>query len=183
MGDPSAPALDLSKLIHSERVIDYAHSSERSSALDVALSASCRLFISSSSGLLTVAKAFGVPALYINCPLYKGFPHDHKSIFVPPFYFSYKKKRVLAIDEILSSNLVHADNQPHFVKAGIILKHVDPLDMVSVIDEALSFADGIDDELSETALRFEKINQANKTYINGRISSVFANKHRVALGL
>lgn len=185
MGDPSVTPLDMGKLQHPERVIDYAHSNERSQALDVALSASCRLFICSPSGLHMVAKAFGVPSLYINFPLYKGFPHDANSLFLPAFYFSRIKNRVLTINEILSSKLVSADHQCHFDRSRISLKYVNPIDMVEALDEALAFADGLLDlkKMDKAAQKFEQINQKSNTYINGYISSKFANKYASKLGL
>ena len=66
MGDSSFPKVDKSDLQYPNQCIEYAHLSEKSSALDIALSGSCKLFVSSPSGLHTIAKAFGRPRLFTN---------------------------------------------------------------------------------------------------------------------
>ena len=83
MGDASMPPIDLEKCGTSGRVVDYAHSPDRSAELDVALCASCVLFVSSPSGLHTVAHAFGRPVCEVNYPIYNGFPWYSDDIFIP----------------------------------------------------------------------------------------------------
>jgi len=185
MGDPATPLIDKRKLRYSKRVIDYAHMTERSSALDVALSATCRLFVSSSSGLHVVAKSFGVPALYINCPIYRGFPHDPASLFIPPFYYAHDKKRTLTIQEILSSNLVYADHQCHFNRARISLTCVKPEDMVMAAKEALSLTANRDAFLKgyHVINNFDRLNEKYQAGINGQIGKNFLEKYGTQLGL
>jgi len=185
MGDHTTLQIDKRKLRHSKRVIDYAHMTERSSALDVALSATCRLFVSSPSGLHAVAKSFGVPALYINYPFYRGFPHDPNSIFVPPFYYSHIRKRILTLREILSSDLVYADHQCHFNRSNISLQYVQPDDMVIAVQEALSITKNMDAFLNQNRVEndFDHINKEYNALINGRIGTHFLEKYSAKLGL
>jgi len=187
MGHPSAPRLDKNKYRDPDRVIDYAHLPERSSALDVALSAMCRLFVSSSTGLHGVAKCFGIPSLYINAPMFRGFPHSPASIFILPFYYSHEKERVLTIEEIFSSNLVYADSQKHYDQLHVSLRHVEPEDMVSVLDEALSLVDDINFakgyHVNHIENNFDRLNQKYEMCINGRIGKHFLEKYGSQLGL
>ena len=57
MGDPS-----MTPMVPAANVVDYAHHAERSPWLDVFLVARSRFFLGTSSGLLGVAAACGVPA-------------------------------------------------------------------------------------------------------------------------
>ncbi|MCH9769618.1 MAG: TIGR04372 family glycosyltransferase [Gammaproteobacteria bacterium] len=183
MGDASTELLDKAQLKYPQRVIDYAHSAERSVVLDVVLSASCRLFISSPSGLHLVAKAFGRPAFYINFPLYRGFPHDPNSIFIPPFYYSKAKKRQLKLKEILASNLVHADHQCHLDRSQVAIQPVSPEDIVLAAREVLSVIEHDNFILNDGSgvVEFDHFNQKYATFINGRISQVFLAKHSAIL--
>src|SRR3546814_13992305 len=100
MGDPSMPPIDLTQCgPFSDRVIDYAHADERSEELDVALCASCRLFVSGPSGLHTVAHAFGRPVCPVNFPIYAGFPWHPGEVFIPQRYFSRSLGRVESMEE------------------------------------------------------------------------------------
>ena len=63
MGDNS-----MSKLPKMTRVIDYANSSIKNNRTDIILCSKCKFFIGTSSGLYTVAKAFGRPILQTNYP-------------------------------------------------------------------------------------------------------------------
>jgi len=137
MGAPSAPPLD-SRLIDCGKVIDYAHHTHRSAVLDVALSASCRLFVSVSSGLHTVALAFGRPVCFVNIPMYAGYPWCRQNIFIPKLYYSDRLQRVLSMDEILSSSLIHADHQHLFAKEGIRLIDNTPEEIAQTVLEALN---------------------------------------------
>lgn len=183
MGDPSMVPLKMTEFKFPSRVIDYAHSSRRRSELDVALSASCRLFISTSSGLHSLAKSFGVPALAINAPMYRGFPYFHNTMFLPPFYYSHKKERILTMHEILPSSILYSNHQRHFDRKRVSLKYVRPLDMVEALDEALKMADGQCIQLTGAALAFDHLNKKYNAHMNGFIGSHFATKYSDVLGL
>jgi putative glycosyltransferase (TIGR04372 family) len=49
------------------RVIDYAHSTEKSAAMDIFLCAAPRLFIGTTSGLTNAVISFGTPCVLVNC--------------------------------------------------------------------------------------------------------------------
>ena len=62
MGDSSMPKVDKSYFKNNaNKIIDYANSKFKNDVLDVAICATCKLFVSSPSGLHTVAHSFGKP--------------------------------------------------------------------------------------------------------------------------
>lgn len=177
MGDASAPPLDQDAFgKNADRVIDYAHSPEKSPALDVALCASCRLFVSSPSGLHTVAHAFGRPACYVNYPVYAGFPWHPGEIFIPQRYFSHRLKRVLTLSEILSSTLVHADHHFMLKRAGIELIHNSATDILETVREALNPDEyTISNARAGTLVRqeFDRLNSEHEVDISGQLGLHF----------
>lgn len=181
MGDPTMPPLDRTLCgPKSERVIDYAHLPERSAELDVSLCASCRLFISSPSGLHTVAHAFGRPVCYVNFPIYAGFPWHPNEIFAPQLYFSRSLKRVLTLEEILSSELPYADHYFLLQSAGVDLLHNKPIDIVESVREALSpdeYRTPDADVGLQVRRAFEQLNQKYSRDISGRLGLYFGAAH------
>jgi putative glycosyltransferase (TIGR04372 family) len=137
MGDPSMPKLDPAQKGFGGRVIDYAHADERSAVLDVALCASCRVFVAAPSGLVTVAKAFGALACLVNYPMYAGLPWHAEDIVVPRPYFSREKGRVLSLEEVMSSDLIYADHGFQQERAGVELLRNTPEEIVEAVREAL----------------------------------------------
>lgn len=85
------------------RILDYATHPARSDLLDVYLSATCRFFIGSGSGLQEVPVIFRVPCVLINCfqleLLQAGSPQN---ILLPQLIIDQESGRVLRVDEILS---------------------------------------------------------------------------------
>lgn len=178
MGDPLTPPLNFAALGKpGSRVIDYAHKPERSPELDVALSASCRLFVSSPSGLHTVAHAFGRPVCPVNFPIYAGFPWHAEEIFIPQRYFSRLLGRVLTAEELLSSDVPHRDHHFLLEMAGLELLHNKPNDLVEVVREALNpSAYTVEERVTGHAVvkEFDRLNHFYKADISGRLGLHFA---------
>lgn len=178
MGDAAMPPLDLSAIGGKPgRIIDYAHRPDKSAALDVALCAGCRLFVSSPSGLHTVAHAFGRPACYVNFPIYAGFPWHPGEIFIFQRYYSRILERVLTLDEILSSDLVHADHNFMLDHAGVELLRNSPTDILETVREALqpgryTFAGA--ERGREVRDAFDRLNKLYGVDISGTIGLHFA---------
>jgi putative glycosyltransferase (TIGR04372 family) len=63
--------------------IDYSNSSEQNEVLDIFLSASCRLFVATSSGLSHLAMSFGAPVLHTNITNLGVYPFYPKSKYIP----------------------------------------------------------------------------------------------------
>ena len=134
MGDAATPPLD----IHDPHFIDYAHSSSKSAELDVALGATCHLFVGLSSGLHTIPHAFGRPCCLVNIPFNKGFPWHAEDTFLYKHYYSKPKRRVLSPTEILSSNIGEADNQFLLSKLGIEVLANSPDEITETVMASLS---------------------------------------------
>jgi putative glycosyltransferase (TIGR04372 family) len=184
MGDASMPPLNTSRCGGAERVVDYALSADKSAALDVALCAECVLFVSSPSGLHGVAHAFGRPVCEVNYPIYNGFPWHPTDIFVPRLYFSHKKGRVLRLEEILGTDVVHLDHQFLLDRAGISLVPNEPDDITETVLEALaeSSYQVADEDLAErVCAAFAELNYRYKVGISGRLGRYFAAKYAARL--
>jgi putative glycosyltransferase (TIGR04372 family) len=184
MGDSAMPSLDLSQCGFSSRVIDYALSPRKSAEMDVALCAQCELFVSSPSGLHTVAHAFGRPVCEVNYPIYHGFPWHPGDIFAPQLYFSHDKNRALGLDEILATDILHCDHQFLLKQAGISLVPNEPDDIIETVNEALSpAAYRVNDPAAadRVGATFDMLNRKFDRDISGRLGQYFAAKHASSL--
>jgi putative glycosyltransferase (TIGR04372 family) len=180
MGDRSMPPLDLAQCGTPRRVVDYAGSPQKCGELDVALCATCELFVSSPSGLHTVAHAFGRPVCEVNYPIYNGFPWHPGDVFIPQLYFSKAQGRPLALQEILGSDLVHCDHQFLLERAGISLIPNEPDDIVETVMEALAPRSyrvrqpAVADRVCAT---FDEFNRRHDVGVSGRLGRYFAMKY------
>ena len=178
MGDPSMPSLDASRFgALGFRVIDYAHAPEREPALDVALCATCRLFLSTNSGLHAVAHAFGRSICGVNFPINKGTPCFAEDVFIPQRYFSRSLGRALTLKEILSSDLVYANHNFHLQRAEVELRRNKPSDIVEAVREALCpDTYHVDDPDSANRLKeiFELLNREYDLNMSGRLGTHFS---------
>lgn len=180
MGDPSMPKLDMADEGFAGRVIDYAHAVERSPVLDVALCASCRVFVAAPSGLVTVAKAFGRPACLVNYPIYAGLPWHSEDLFVPRPYVSRKQRRVLSLEEVLSTDLIYADHGFQQDRTGVQLMRNTPEEIVEAVREALapaSYTTPAADRGREVRREFERLNRLYDTQVSARLGLHFAATH------
>jgi putative glycosyltransferase (TIGR04372 family) len=125
MGDSSMSALP-----PVPGLVDYANSTDKSEWMDVFLWATCKFFIGTSSGPLTVPASFGVPVLYTNCPHIGCSAWLGRSLLLPKLFYSKSELRLLTVDEILASPLGWTvripggdvelrDNSPEEILAGV----------------------------------------------------------------
>jgi putative glycosyltransferase (TIGR04372 family) len=181
MGDSSMPALDMSKCGGDRRVVDFALSSDKSAALDVALGASCRLFVGHSSGFHTIPHAFGRPCCMVNIPLTAGFPWHPDDVFVPKKYVSTRTGMVLSLAEILSSSqILNADNKFQLAGVGVILQENEPDELTEAARESLGGARNLRDG-SPVVAEFDRLNQIYGAEISGNLSRYYAAKHAAVL--
>lgn len=181
MGDPSVPPIDLAQCgPASYRVIDYAHCSEKSEELDVALCASCRLFVSGPSGLHTMAHAFGRPVCSVNFPMYAGYPWHPGEVFIPRRYFSRKLERVVSLEEIVEGDLVYADHQFLLERAGIELIPNTPEEIAETVKEALALDTYRTDNAAigqKVREKFHQLNREHRLGSEANIGLFFAAKY------
>jgi putative glycosyltransferase (TIGR04372 family) len=175
MGDASMPPLDLTQC--GGKTVDYALSSEKSAELDVALCAQCELFVSSPSGLHTVAHAFGRPVCNVNYQLIPGYPWHPDEIVTPQLYFSKRKGRALTLSEIFDSDLIYSDQQFHFERHGLSLVANSSEDIIETVREALSpstYSVACAEAADRTCAAFDELNRRYGRGISGRLGRYFA---------
>jgi len=89
------------------RVIDYANSPYKSDWMDVYLCAKCKFFIGTSSGMYTIAMAFGVPICMTNLIPYKVATYlTSQDLFISKL--AKKDNKYLTFKEMYSSILFYA---------------------------------------------------------------------------
>jgi len=143
MGDPT-----MTRLPRMEGVVDYCHSDVRSDWMDVFLSASCRFFLGSSSGLQAIASIFGVPVASANAATFSAVlcwrPGD---IGLPKLHWSETDHRFLTFREVLGSPIGDFRHSDLFEEAGVRLVENSPED---VRDLALEMLDRIEGKIVYT---------------------------------
>lgn len=132
MGHPSAPTLP-----PQAGVLDYAHHRLRSARADVVLSAMCRFFLGSSSGLFSISTAFGIPVGLANVVPLTALPYAPNDFFVPKLYRSVREGRILRFDEVLGSPSADYRHSRMYADAGLELVESSPEDIVDLVDDLL----------------------------------------------
>jgi len=133
VGDSTMPPMSF----HNPRLIDYARSPIKSPDMDVALAASCKLFVGQSSGLHSIPHAFGVPCCLVNLPINLGFPWHAEDIVLYKHYYSEKLEHYLTYEEVLASPICEADNQYLLNKHKVRLMPNSPGEITKVVLDAL----------------------------------------------
>lgn len=184
MGDPS-----MTPLAPAPRVIDYAHHPERAPWLDVCLVAQARFFLGTSSGLLGVAAAFGVPAGLTNqAPLSVVLPIGQDDVGIPKLTWDDKQGRVLTFAEVLGSPAGNLRYHELWAEAGLRPLENDPQDIADLTREMLQrTAGGFEVTPEDEALqRAFKDLLVPGHYSHGAMSRVgrdFLRRHRDLLGV
>lgn len=113
-----------------DRVIDYANSKFKNSSMDIALLASCKFMVGTSSGPCSVPPIFGVPILYTNAPCL-AFSYRQRGLFIPQLLFHKELNRVLSPKESIvesaawtthisrHANAIRIPNSPDQLAAGV----------------------------------------------------------------
>ncbi len=102
-----------------DRVIDYAHSKQRSARMDILLCAAAKFFVGNTSGLFIVSTMFGVPVVSVNFAPMSALQYTHRDISIPKLLFSKRKNRLLSFDEVLNSPLANLRYSSHFDSEGV----------------------------------------------------------------
>jgi putative glycosyltransferase (TIGR04372 family) len=182
MGNPT-----MSPLPEMEHLIDYAHSDVRSDWMDVFLSAQCRFFIDTSSGLGTISMAFGVPNVRTNYLPWNTMFFSNKDLVLPRLFWSLKEKRRLSFAEILSSSVSAGVDQSSYDRLGVEILQNTPEEINDIVLEMILRLDGnLTYSASEEQLqeRFRSLTGACGTFvgqkdlmINARIGKDFLRKY------
>jgi putative glycosyltransferase (TIGR04372 family) len=175
MGDPSMVKLELDAIdTDKSKIIDYAHYADRSADLEVALCASCHLFVSAWSKLRIVAHAFERPVCSINCSLSGDVAWHPKEVFLPMLYYSLYDHRIMALEEILASESAYQFHKQYLTHERIALLRNTPDEIANTILEALQQNRKTGDIQND----FVHINQKYNRGVYSQIGRYFTEKHR-----
>ena len=181
MGDPA-----MTPLSAMDRVIDYAHSADRSARMDVILCAMTKFFVGNTSGLFIVSTIFGVPVAGANFAPMSAMQYTHRDISMPKMLYSEKKKRLLTFQEVLGSPLGNNRYSAHFEKENVrVLDNTDD-EILGLVHEMLERDSGLceyteeDEKLQRVFLNL--LNPGHYGYGSAaRISRYFLHKHKALL--
>lgn len=138
IGDPG-----MTKLPAMPRVIDYAHSQAKSDWMDIFLCAQCRFMMGTSSGMCTIACAFGVPLVMTNLlPGYGVYHFTSQDLLIPRLCFSKDKEKYLNFSELISPPVGTATAQSHFDDQNVQIIENKPEEIKDVTEEMLARCHG-----------------------------------------
>jgi putative glycosyltransferase (TIGR04372 family) len=142
------------------RIIDYAIDS-RNDFMDIYLSARCKFFLGSTSGLYLISTIFGVPTANANyVPIDQTPPCAH-DLFIPKKLFSIEKGRFLTFSEIFDSEIATYNSSEQFAKAGIRV-------VENTSDEILGLASEMYARLSGVRITKEEVKIREKYFSRQR---------------
>jgi len=168
-------------------IIDYALNGSRSEFLDIFLSAHCRFFISTGTGLDAIPMVFRRPIVYVNfSPMEYVHSFVKNSLTIFKKYWLLKEKRFMTFEEIIRSGAGRFMDSEEYLRYGIELKENTPDEIREVMiemDERLtgSWQPGEEDEkLQERFWSLIPKSELNGV-IKGRIGAHFLRSNRYLL--
>jgi putative glycosyltransferase (TIGR04372 family) len=124
-------------------IIDFATKC-RTEFLDIYLSAKCRFFISTLTGIDAVASVSRRPMAYVNfCPLEDAPTWSQDDLFIPKKHWLIKEGRYMTFREIIESGASRTHTTDDFNRLGISLVDDTPEEIAALVTE-------MDDRLSGT---------------------------------
>ena len=178
MGDPA-----MTKLPEMERVIDYAHSPQRSPRLDIILCAMARFFLGNTSGLFGVSTVFGVPVASANFTPMSSTQFTSMDISIPKLLYSDKECRLLKFQEVFDSPLANYRFSEFFEREQVRVLDNTPEEILDLTREIFDRVEGRcsytaeDDDLQRQFRAFFK--PGHYGYGSAaRIGREFLRKHR-----
>lgn len=133
-------------------IIDYASDGSRSEFLDVFLSAHCRFFLSTGTGLDAIPMVFRRPIVYVNfAPVEYVASYVRDSLTIFKKYWLVGEQRFMTFREIIASGAGRFMDSADFARHGIELRENTPdeiRDVILEMDERLNgtWREGEEDE-------------------------------------
>ncbi len=104
------------------KIIDYANSEFRSDFLDIYLSAHCKFFLTTMSGLDNLLPIFNIPTIVI--PLNLAIARQYKNYLISTKVFVNEHNEKVSLKELFEKDLIFRQKKEDFDKAKI--KPLDP---------------------------------------------------------
>lgn len=151
--------------INSKNFFDYSTLGIRTEYLDIFLSAHCDLFLTTGSGLDSIAQVFNRPTVYVSSTMLSIIPHtSKKNLSIFKHFINKKNGKRLTLSEIFNLNLVVADRNFIFEQKNVELIENNPNEIKEAVIEML--------ELKNNKFIPDK----KKNYLSSKFWHFFKNK-------
>jgi putative glycosyltransferase (TIGR04372 family) len=123
------------------RIIDYA-SDHRTDFGDIFLSAKCKFFVGTYSGLSMIANIFNVPSVKTNMFHHTNEPYTKRDLIIFKHHWSTEKSRMLTLSEMFELDMGMNSTQ-EYQQAGISVLENSPEEILAVTKEMNERLEGI----------------------------------------
>jgi len=126
-----------------DRIVDYSCNGDRTEFLDLFLSAKCKIFLNSGSGLDAVPRVFRTPMIAANLvPLNYIGSSGTSTVVIPKKYWLIKEKKFMSFKEIIQSDVGKYLKSEDYINHGIELIENTVDDIYYALIEANERIDG-----------------------------------------
>lgn len=161
-------------------ILDYSLSGKRTELLDVYLSAKCRFFFSTGTGLDAVTDmAFRLPVLWVNfIPALAATAMKSSFVMIPKKYWHVAEQRYLTLSELFESGIGRMCTPRELNPRGVVVHDNTSEEILDAAREMEARLDGTWVETKEDAIRQEQFwshfkRQSSKNICVGKIGAAF----------
>jgi len=169
-------------------IIDYATNGMRTEFLDIYLGANCSFFISTGTGIDSVAQVFRRPMLYVNMV---GFYDDmllHEYLFYPKIHKDASSLRHLSLREIAKRGLANEVSRSRFQQQQTVVEDLSEQEIEDAVAEMLARTSANyvpsdkDQDFSTKVLNVFRTETSlqgdfNRGFLRGKFASCFLGKY------